>query len=263
MDISVIDKLPEGRLPIKNCVVDISYRNTAYKFIVSEINKGHQAYIICPAIEPQSDEDGVKLESSNSMENVSEYEKKLKKILPVNTKIGVLHGRMKDIEKDLVMERFKTHEIDVLISTTVVEVGVDVPNATVIMIENAERFGLAELHQLRGRVGRGESQAYCIMINTSDDPAAAERLGILNSSNDGFMIAEEDLRLRGPGDIFGFRQSGEADYRLADIYADADILSEAKEAVDMLMDKDPDLEETEDLKLGRMLEKYLRTGRIL
>ena len=144
-----------------------------------------------------------------------------------------------------------------------VEVGVDVPNASVMMVENAERFGLAELHQLRGRVGRGKEQSYCIMINTSDSEKAAERLGILNASNDGFKIAEEDLKLRGPGDIFGFKQSGEASYRIADIYRDTDILKKARRAVDMLLKTDPELEEPEDLKLNKMLLKYMETGNIL
>ena len=175
----------------------------------------------------------------------------------------MLHGRMKNDEKDAVMKHFKEHETDILISTTVVEVGVDVPNATVMMIENAERFGLAELHQLRGRVGRGEEQSYCIMINTSDSEKAAERLGILNNSNDGFQIAEEDLRLRGPGDVFGVRQSGDIDYRIADIYRDAAIMKDAAAAVKELMDRDPELDEPEHQRLRRISDEYLEKGYIV
>ena len=175
----------------------------------------------------------------------------------------MLHGRLKNDEKDAVMQRFKAHETDILISTTVVEVGVDVPNATVIMIENAERFGLAELHQLRGRVGRGAYQSYCIMINTSETEKAAERLAILNSSNDGFKIAEEDLRLRGPGDVFGVKQSGEIEYRIADIYRDADILKEAAEAASKIMKQDPGLEQPEHQKLRRISDEYLEKGYIV
>lgn len=161
------------------------------------------------------------------------------------------------------MEQFKNHELDLLVSTTVIEVGVDVPNASAIMIENAERFGLAELHQLRGRVGRGAHQSYCIMINTSDTDKAKERLEILNHSNDGFHIAEEDLKLRGPGDMFGVRQSGEMNYQLADIYSDREILKQAKDAVDGIMEADPELEELDHQKLRKMLNSYLEKGYIV
>ena len=197
------------------------------------------------------------------LENVTDYTEKLRKIVPEGVRIAMLHGRMKNDEKDAVMKHFKEHETDILISTTVVEVGVDVPNATVMMIENAERFGLAELHQLRGRVGRGEEQSYCIMINTSDSEKAAERLGILNNSNDGFQIAEEDLRLRGPGDVFGVRQSGDIDYRIADIYRDAAIMKDAAAAVKELMDKDPELDEPEHQRLRRISDEYLEKGYIV
>ncbi len=273
MDISVIAERPEGRIPIKNCVVGPDYRKTAYKFIFDEVKRGRQAYIICPAIE-NAEEDGGAAEASESsnssehrstaaLENVADYIKKLKKLCPEGVSAEALHGRMKNEEKDRIMNRFKAHETDILVSTTVIEVGVDVPNATVIMIENAERFGLAELHQLRGRVGRGEYQSYCIMINTSDTEKAAERLGILNSSNDGFKIAEEDLRLRGPGDVFGVKQSGDEEYRIADIYRDADILKEAFSAADSIIRKDPELELPEHQQLRRASDEYLEKGFIV
>lgn len=261
LDISVIDVLPEGRLPIKNCVVNADYRKKAYKFIYDEIKKGHQAYIICPAIEDETEkEDGavsITRQIAEPLENVTDYTEKLRKLFPSEIRIEALHGRMKSEDKDSVMTAMKNGDIDILVSTTVVEVGVDVPNATVMMIENAERFGLAQLHQLRGRVGRGNDQSYCIMINTSDSDKAAERLDILNHSNDGFYIAEEDLRLRGPGDIFGIRQSGELAFRMADIYSDSSILKAAREvAADMLSD-DPYLREPEHAGIKKRLEGYL------
>ena len=261
LDISVIDVLPEGRIPIKNCVVNSDYRKKAYKFIYDEVKKGHQAYVICPAIEDESEKDdgaqGLSVQEADTLENVTDYAEKLRKVFPPEVRIGTLHGRMKAQEKDTVMKAMKEGMIDILVSTTVVEVGVDVPNATVMMIENAERFGLAQLHQLRGRVGRGSAQSYCIMINTSDSEKAAERLDILNHSNDGFHIAEEDLRLRGPGELFGVKQSGELNFRLADIYSDSGMLRAAREtAADMLTD-DPYLTEPEHAGIKKRLEGYL------
>ena len=221
LDISVIDELPSNRLPIKNCVVNSSYRPTAYRFIEKEVVSGRQAYVICPMVEESE---------AIEAENVIEYTDKLKEALPNMIHIEYLHGKMKAKEKNDIMERFKKNEIQVLVSTTVIEVGVDVPNATVIMIENAERFGLAGLHQLRGRVGRGKHQSYCILVTGSKNKEIMERLEILNKSNDGFFIASEDLRLRGPGDLFGIKQSGIMEFKLGDIYTDAIILKNANEA---------------------------------
>lgn len=264
MDISVIDTKPVGRLPIKNAIVDTGYRKKAYKFILDEVAKGRQAYIICPAIENAADDNEIQSgRTDKNLQNVNDYARAFDKAYGSRVRTAILHGRMKNAEKDAVMKAFKEHETDVLISTTVVEVGVDVPNATVMMIENAERFGLAELHQLRGRVGRGEHQSYCIMINCSDSEKAAERLSVLSSTNDGFKIAEEDLRFRGPGDMFGIKQSGDAEYKLADIYRDAGILKTAKAAVDGILSRDPELDRTEDLKLKKLLSKYMETGMIL
>ncbi|MDO4809117.1 MAG: ATP-dependent DNA helicase RecG [Eubacteriales bacterium] len=254
LDISIIDVLPSGRLPIKNCVVDTGYRDRAYKFILNEIKKGHQAYVICPSIEKDPEDE---MTGGSDLENVLDYTASLKKIMPENVAVASLHGRMKPQEKDNVMTEFKEGKIQVLVSTTVVEVGVDVPNATVMMIENAERFGLAQLHQLRGRVGRGTDQSYCIMVNTSGSEKAAERLDILNKSNDGFHIAEEDLRMRGPGDLFGVRQSGELLFDLADVYSDADVLKLAKEATERLSSEDPELENAGHAKIRDRLDKYM------
>ena len=247
LDISVIDEVPAKRLPIKNCVVDRRYRPKAYAFIEHEIREGHQAYVICPLVE----------ESENmEAENVTDYAKRLREELPEDIVIGVLHGQMKAEQKNKIMDQFVKNEIQVLVSTTVVEVGVNVPNATVMMIENAERFGLAQLHQLRGRVGRGDAQSYCIMVNASDSKNSMKRLDILNKSNDGFKIASEDLKLRGPGDFFGIRQSGEMQFLLADIYQDASVLQQASEEVQDLLATDPELCEEENINLQHYLEIF-------
>ena len=190
-------------------------------------------------------------------ENVLDYTKILRQKLPETITIEYLHGKMKGKEKNKIMERFASGEIQVLVSTTVVEVGVNVPNATVMMIENAERFGLAQLHQLRGRVGRGGSQSYCIMVNCSEQNGTQERLDILNRSNDGFYIASEDLKLRGPGDIFGLRQSGDMEFKLADIYTDAGLLKVVSEEVNRILDSNPDLEGEEYALLKERADKIL------
>jgi ATP-dependent DNA helicase RecG len=232
LHISIVDEMPVGRVPIKNCVVGPGFRPKSYKFIADQVKAGRQAYVICPMIE-EGELDGV--------ENVTDYTQILKSNLPDDINVEMLHGKMKPEKKDEIMERFARKEIDVLVSTTVIEVGINVPNATVIMIENAERFGLSQLHQLRGRVGRGKEQSYCIFINSSDEKEAAERLGIMNRSNDGFEIAEEDLRQRGPGDLFGVRQSGELSFRVGDIYHDADLIRESSVDADRILSEDPDL----------------------
>ena len=248
LDISVIDELPAGRRAIKNCVVDPGWRPKAYAFIENQVVQGRQAYVICPMVEASE---------MIEAENVVDYTKSLRKELPDFIRVEYLHGKMKAKDKNRIMEEFAAGEIQVLVSTTVIEVGVNVPNATVMMIENAERFGLAQLHQLRGRVGRGADQSYCIMINGSGDGDAAKRLDILNKSNDGFFIASEDLRLRGPGDIFGLRQSGDLEFRLADIFTDADVLKRASQEVSRLFAEDPGLEKEEHKELRARIEAYL------
>lgn len=226
LDISVIDELPANRLPIKNCVVDTGYRDTAYKFIKNQVAEGRQCYIICPMVE----------ESEHlEVENVVDYAAMLQETLGNVIKVDYLHGKMKQSEKDEIMERFGRNEIQVLVSTTVIEVGINVPNATVMMVENAERFGLAQLHQLRGRVGRGKYQSYCIFMTGSKSKETKERLDILNKTNDGFKIANEDLKLRGPGDLFGIRQSGLMSFRLGDVFQDAKILQLANEAANIIL----------------------------
>lgn len=246
LDISVIDQLPAKRLPIKNCVVGMNYREKSYEFIVKQVQAGHQAYVICPLVEPSESVDG---------ESVIEYGEKLKQVLPKEIVVGILHGKMRPEQKNQIMEAFASNEIQVLVSTTVVEVGVNVPNATVIMIEDAQRFGLAQLHQLRGRVGRGDAQSYCILLNTSDAKEAGKRLEVLTKTNDGFQIASEDLKLRGPGDFFGIRQSGDMQFRLADIYQDATILQQASKEVKKYTEQQLELPENKTLK--ERLEQYL------
>jgi len=228
LDISIIDELPANRLPIKNCVVDTSYRSTAYSFIKGEVAAGRQAYVICPMVEASE---------MIEAENVLDYSQKLQSALP-GISVEYLHGKMKAREKNAIMERFAAGEIKVLVSTTVVEVGV-------------------KLHQLRGRVGRGKHQSYCILVDGSGQEGTRERLTILSKSNDGFYIASEDLKLRGPGDIFGLRQSGDLEFKLADIFTDANILKTVSEEVNRLLDEDPELTSEEHIELGKKLSLYL------
>ena len=239
LHISVIDEKPSNRLEIKNCVVDRSYRPTAYKFIYKEIKEGRQVYIICPMVEES--------EGMNDVENVVDYTERLKDILPNDVRIEYIHGQMKNDLKDRIMNSFIDHNIDILVSTTVIEVGIDVPNATVVMIENAERFGLSQLHQLRGRVGRGDKQSYAIFVNGQNKDN--KRLEILNKTNDGFILAKEDLKLRGAGDIFGIRQSGNLDFEIADIYADSDMIFKINNMLDEIFKSDPDLKNERNARL--------------
>lgn len=246
LDISVIDELPANRLPIKNCVVDTSYRNTAYTFMKKQIAEGRQCYVICPMVEESE---------SMEAENVIDYARELQKEMGDGILVSYLHGKMKQAQKDEIMTQFGENKIQILVSTTVIEVGIDVPNATVMMIENAERFGLAQLHQLRGRVGRGKYQSYCIFMSASKSKETKERLEILNHSNDGFQIASEDLRLRGPGDFFGIRQSGLMDFKLGDVYQDSNVLKMANEAANWL--------EEEKIDLLKIIPDYERTSSVI
>ena len=249
LHISILDELPANRLPIKNCVVNTSYREKAYRFIEKEVAEGRQAYVICPMVEEGEMEE---------LEDVGTYTKKLKEALPPTVQVASLHGKMKPAEKNRIMEAFAQKQIDVLVSTTVIEVGINVPNATVMMVENAERFGLAQLHQLRGRVGRGDKQSYCIFISKSEKPETMQRLKILNESNDGFYIASQDLQLRGPGDLFGIRQSGNLRFQLGDIYQDAAILQKASDEVDNILEKDAELVDNKYAGIRIFLEQTRR-----
>lgn len=248
LDISVIDELPANRQPIKNCVVDTGYRKTAYSFMKRQVEEGRQCYIICPMVEESE---------AVEAENVTDYAAMLSQELGSQIQVASLHGKMKQGQKDEIMSAFARNEIQVLVSTTVIEVGINVPNATVMMVENAERFGLAQLHQLRGRVGRGKYQSYCIFMSGSKGKETKKRLDILNKSNDGFFIAGEDLKLRGPGDLFGIRQSGLMDFRIGDVFQDADILQKASEAAGRILDEDPQLKMDKNKKLKEHLQQYM------
>ena len=247
LDISVIDTKPAGRLPVKNAVITPKDRGKAYRTILNEIQAGHQAYVICPMIEESEAMDA---------ENVADYAKRLKSVFPDNIMIQCLNGRMKQAEKDRIMASMAAGETDVLVSTTVIEVGVDIPNATVMMIENAERFGLAALHQLRGRVGRGDAQSYCIFVRTSSGENAKKRLSVIAGSNDGFYIAGEDLKLRGPGELLGESQSGQMHFTVADIYADADMLQAASEACDYVRSDEFRPDEDEAVAMRAEMDRY-------
>ncbi len=236
LHVSVLDEMPANRLPIKNCVVDTGFRKKAYAFIEAQVAAGRQAYVICPMVE-EGEMEGV--------ENVLDYTEKLKTVLPETIRVAALHGKMKAAEKQRIMDDFAAGKTDILVSTTVIEVGINVPNATVMLVENAERFGLAQLHQLRGRVGRGKEQSFCIFMTGDDSGKNNKRLDVLNRSNDGFFIANEDLKLRGPGDLFGVRQSGMLEFALGDIYQDSDVLLEAGELADRVLNGEVALPEAE------------------
>jgi ATP-dependent DNA helicase RecG (EC 3.6.1.-) len=232
LELSIIDELPPGRTPIETKLIQDTARQQAYGFVMGQIRQGRQAYVVTALIE---ENENLELLAATQLAD------DLKTILP-EARIDLLHGKMSAAEKDYVMERFRAHEFDILVSTTVIEVGVDVPNSTVMVIENAERFGLAQLHQLRGRVGRGSLQSYCVMIAGETSLKTRKRLKIIEGSTDGFVIAEADLKLRGPGEIRGTRQSGIPDLRLADLANDADIIEQARELAKHILANDPRLE---------------------
>ena len=252
--VSRITERPANRLPIKNAVIPASDREKACRFIYRELRAGRQAYVICPMIEGND---------TLELENVADTAARLRRLFPPEVRIEGLHGKLKPQEKEEIMLRFLRREIDILVSTTVVEVGVDVPNATVMLVENAERFGLAQLHQLRGRVGRSDLQSYCIFVDAKHSENSGKRLEILSHSNDGFQIAEEDLRLRGPGDLLGIRQSGELDFSMADIYEDRELLETAAEDARELLSEDPGLCKEEHGLLRQQLENYLAESDVL
>ena len=234
LDVSVIDQLPPGRQPVQTFAVTSRYHQRVYNFIRKLVGEGRQAYIVCPMVEENE-------ELPDERKAVTEYAKKLQAEVFPDLKVAFVHGKMKPKEKDAVMTAFAAHETDILVSTTVIEVGVDVPNAAVMVIENAERFGLSQLHQLRGRVGRGKHQSYCILISDNRNEETRQRLKVMTKTTDGFKIAEEDLRLRGPGDFFGQRQHGLPGLKVADLGCDTQLLQEARQAAEQLLAEDPEL----------------------
>lgn len=247
LDISIIDELPPGRQKIDTLAVDGSYRERIYAFIRKNRAEGRQAYVICPMIE-----EGGKSEMQAVLKHTEELQREL-----ADCRVECVHGKMKAKEKQAVMEAFAAGGIDVLVATTVIEVGINVPNATIMLIENAERFGLAQLHQLRGRVGRGSEKSYCILVSDSKTKVARERLKTMVQSEDGFVISEMDLKLRGPGEFFGLRQHGLPELKIADLTRDMATLKEAQAAAAELMKRDRELEEEEHQPLKRRLEGYL------
>jgi len=247
LDISILNEFPAGKKPVKTYLINQDVRERALGFIQKEIFNGHQAYIVCPAVE----------ESELEIESVVKYKDNLEKVLN-NINIGILHGKMKNTEKDEVMERFKNKELDLIISTTVIEVGIDIPNATVIMIENAERFGLSQLHQLRGRVGRGDAESHCILVSNSNSETANERLSIMKKTFDGFEIAKFDLNQRGPGDFFGTKQHGLPELKVANILTDVFILEKAQNYATELLKIDPYLSADENKALKEKVNSMFK-----
>ena len=237
MDISIIDELPPGRQPIKTNAVDSAYHTRIYRFIEKEILAGRQVYVICPMVEER--------ENNCDLQNAVDYSSYLQTEVFSTFKVDCLHGKMKPREKNEIMQKFMKGETHILVSTTVIEVGVNVPNATVMLIENAERFGLAQLHQLRGRVGRGQHQSYCILVSDSKNKVTKKRLKIMEESTDGFVIAETDLKLRGPGEFFGTKQHGLPEMKIANLYTDAKVLKEVQDCIQNILHIDPEMQTTE------------------
>lgn len=248
LEISVLNEMPKGRIPIRTYGVDTSYRERLYRFIRKYAERGFQSYIVCPMIE----------ENASEKASAAAYFRDLKENHFLDLPIGLLHGKMKQKEKDEVMRAFKNGEITVLVSTTVIEVGVDVPNAVVMVIENAEQFGLSQLHQLRGRVGRGSEQSHCILVTDSKTAYTKARIDTMVKTADGFEIANEDLRLRGPGDFFGSRQHGLPELKIADIASDADLLQETRLLAAEILEKDARLALPENRGLRVLVERLFR-----
>ena len=248
LDVSVIDELPPGRTPVQTFVVGEDKRQRMYGFVRKLVGEGRQAYIVCPAVEEGEDE-GAGLKAAAS------YARSLQTEVFPDLRVGLVHGKMKPREKDAVMTAFAGGELDVLVSTTVIEVGVDVPNAALMVVENADRFGLSQLHQLRGRVGRGRHQSYCVLVTSTRNPDSRARLKVLTRTTDGFQIAEEDLKLRGPGDFFGQRQHGLPQLRIADLAGDMRALKEAQLAARELLERDPGLKRPEHAPLLKQIHR--------
>ena len=257
LDVSVMDELPPGRTPVSTFVVGEDKRQRMYGFVRKQVGEGRQVYIVCPSVEesadlPQWGEPGT---APMDLKAVTTYAKELRERVFPDLRVGFVHGKLKSKEKEAVMSAFAGGELDVLVSTTVIEVGVDVPNASLMVIENAERFGLSQLHQLRGRVGRGKHESFCVLVTSSRSETARERLRALCATNDGFQIAEEDLRLRGPGDFFGKRQHGLPQLKVADFAADMELLKEAREAAEELIADDPELKKSSHRLLKRKVRE--------
>ena len=249
LDISIIDELPPNRKKIETYAVTKGMEQRVNNFIQKNVEEGRQCYIVCPLVEENEE-----IDAKSVMEIYENYKKN---VFP-NLKVEYLHGKMKPKEKDAIMEEFKNGNIDILISTTVIEVGVNVPNSNIMVIENAERFGLAQLHQLRGRVGRGEYQSYCILKYQGNSEMIRERMKVISSTNDGFVISEKDLELRGSGEFFGTRQHGIPEFKIANLFEDIDMLKQAQGIAMEIIDKDPTLESKENESLRRMVDEKFK-----
>lgn len=246
LDLSIIDEMPPGRQEIKTRWLEPRERERAYAFIRNKVKEGRQAFVVCPLIEES--------ESVDAQAAVEEYERLKKSVYP-DLRVGLIHGKLKPTEKDETMTRFRNHEIDVLVATSVIEVGIDVPNATVMLIEGADRFGLAQLHQFRGRVGRGEHQSYCLLLAEKSGSTSDERLKVIESTQDGFRLAEEDLKLRGPGEFFGTRQAGLPDLKIAKL-SDVKILEHARQIAQTIFERDPLLQQEEHRLLAQRVAEF-------
>ena len=245
LDISVLKELPKGRQPVETYAVTGKLRERAFGYVKQHLDEGRQGYIVCPMIE----------ESAADLQDVKSYAKNLSEGFFKDYRVGLLHGKLSADKKETVMKKFKEHEIDLLVSTTVVEVGVDVPNAAIMVIENADRFGLSQLHQLRGRVGRGQFKSSCILITDNPTEEVVQRLKILSKSHDGFEISQEDLKLRGPGDFFGSRQHGLPKMKIADMSQNMDVMVKAQTAAKAILDKDPQLDSPQNSGLKELVER--------
>ncbi len=248
LDLSVIDELPPGRQPVLTYRIGSDKRERAYGFIRKHLDEGLQGYVVCPLIEQGEADMGLK--------PAAQYARELAEGPFAGYRVGLLHGRMKQADKDKVMEDFKNGELQLLVSTTVIEVGVDVPNAVIMMVENAERFGMSQLHQLRGRVGRGSQQSFCILLSDARNPESRQRLGMMCKTNNGFEIAEFDLKLRGPGDFLGYRQHGLPQLAIADLAKDVGLLENAQQAARDILASDPEMKEHQ--KLREQVERIMR-----
>ena len=249
LDVSIIDEMPPGRQKVDTFAVDESYRQRLNGFIRKLVSEGRQVFVVCPMVE-ENDELAVPLKSAQ------EHAEQLQRAFP-DLRVACIHGRMKAKEKDAIMASMVAGETDILVATTVIEVGVDVPNAALMIVENAERFGLSQLHQLRGRVGRGQHKSYCVLVSDNDGEENKARLAIMTKTNDGFKISEEDLRLRGPGDFFGSRQHGLPEMHVADLGADVNVLQKAQQEANLLLAKDADLSAPEHAALRETVERLL------
>lgn len=250
LSVSVINELPSGRKPVQTYAVSGKMRERAYGFVKKQLDAGHQGFIVCPAVE----------ESELDIKNAKSYYEELSAGEFADYKLGLLYGKMSAADKQAVMDAFKEGFLDLLVSTTVVEVGVDVPNATIMVVENADRFGLSQLHQLRGRVGRGGDEAFCILITDNTSPENVKRMKAISGTNDGFKVAEEDLRLRGPGDFFGTNQHGLPAFKIADLTRDTELLERAQKLSAQVIEEDPALAKNKNRDLSKLVEVLLKRG---